>query len=275
MKIVILFLLLICSSVFKLSFGQQRTFYMDSITIRKKNSNIVFNRFSSPVYMTPIEKSKTIFLGLLDRDSVYIYLKQGLFTYKSKPVPILIYKVVFKRINSSNVYSISGESIHYNWHYYQMYSSQIYDMGTIYFKTKVDSATYRLLPNDSLPQNNFEIEHQFKEISIRKKTFKNSRLTKSVNVKNNEPTKKIYLGKFKKKPIYYSVSIHPISSFPEIKIICFNIELCGENPYPSIELMYGDECKSLENKTSFFYFLHGYTQYTLAANCCYSISIKD
>ena len=72
MKIVILFLLLICSSVFKLSFGQQRTFYMDSITIRKKNSNIVFNRFSSPVYMTPIEKSKTIFLGLLDRDSVYI-----------------------------------------------------------------------------------------------------------------------------------------------------------------------------------------------------------
>lgn len=222
MKIVKLLnsLVLLCLSF--ASYSQKVTFYMDTLTVERGSQKIEFNRNNCPVHLYSNETSKSVCLGLLGTDSVHIYLKQGLISFNSKPVPVFLYTFIIKDKNNSVIETIENHYLHNYPKNFSVYRIS-FNVFKLHFRLKADSTTYKLLPQtNDYHKNKYQIIHQLEDISIGKKTYKNTDLVISGDMENNIPTEKITICTYKKKPIYYTMSVHPINSFPDIKIICLN-----------------------------------------------------
>ncbi len=227
---------------------------MDTLAIEIGAAKIIYNRYNCPVRLLSNEASKSIFLGLLGTDSVHIYLKQGLINVNLKPVPVLVFDFIIKAENNAIIDSSSGHYEHFirnsftrNW--------QSHNGFNIHYSLKADSATYKLLPQKIDDQKNkYRIMHGLEDISMGKKSIKNTPLVVSKTIENNIATEKITICTYKKNPIYYTLSVHPLSSFPDIKIICLNIS--KNTVYQSYTfMMRGDEAVSEghSNGSSFFF----------------------
>lgn len=194
---------------------------MDTLTVERGSEKIIYNRNNCPVHLLSNEDAKSIYLGLLGIDSVHIHLKQGLINVNSKSVPVLLFDFIIKSENNSIVESTSG-------HYEHFFPNSLtrswtsFNVFKLHYAIKADSTTYRLLPNSEYSNNKFQIIHQLEEISVGKKTYKNTDLVISDNLEKNESTERVTICIYKKTPIFYTISVHPISSFPEIKVICLN-----------------------------------------------------
>ncbi len=226
---------------------------MDTLEIERGSAKIIYNRDNCPVHLLSNEVSKSIYLGLLDTDSVHIHLKQGLINLNSKPIPVLVFDLIIKSKNNSIIDSTGG---HYE-HFFPNSSTSSWKCSDVfkkYYRISADSTTYKLLPKSEYSSNRFQIVHSLEDISIGKKSYKNTALTISEKVENNVPTDKITICTYKKIPIFYSISVHPISSFPEIKIICLN---CSYKTFLQSRtfLMKGNEVVAEEhtNGSSFFF----------------------
>lgn len=259
------------------SLGQKKTFYMDTLTVERGSEKIIFNRSDCPVNLFSNETSKSVYLGLLGTDSVHINLKQGLINVNSKSVPVLLFDFIIKSENNSIVESTSG-------HYEHFFPNSLtrswtsFNVFKLHYAIKADSTTYKLLPNSEYSNNKFQIIHSLEDISIGKKSFKKTPSTFSDNIENNVPTDKVTICTYKKTPIFYTISVHPISSFPEIKIISLNFS------YKTILqsrtfIMNGNEAVSEEHTNgSSFFFLTNYKSkkfIILNAKPKYLINLKN
>lgn len=222
MKIVKLLnsLVLLCLSF--ASYSQKVTFYMDTLTVERGSEKISYNRNNCPVHLFSNETAKSVYLGLLGIDSVHVHLKQGLINVNSKLVPVLLFNFIIKSKDNSIIDSTDG---HYE-HFFPKSLSRSwrsFNVFKLHYTIRADSTTYKLLPQtNDYPKNIYQIIHQMEDISIGKKSYKNTNLVISDRIEENLPTERITICTYKKIPIYYTISVHPISSFPEIKIISLN-----------------------------------------------------
>lgn len=247
----LLFIALLLFSI--VSFSQKITFYMDTLTVERGSEKIIYNRNNCPVHLFSNETSRSVYLGLLGTDSVHVHLKQGLINVNSKQVPVLLFKFIIKSENNSIIDSTDG---HYE-HFYPNYLSRSwrsFNVFKVHYRIKADSTTYKLLPNNEYLNNKFQILHSLEDISIGKKSYKNTPSTFSGNIVSNGSTEKIPICNYKKTPIYYTMSVHPINTFPEIKIVCINFSYRSSTQSQTY-LMTGNESLSLEhsNGTSFYF----------------------
>ena len=226
---------------------------MDTLTVERGSEKIIYNRTNCPVHLLSNETSKSIYLGLLGMDSVHIHLKQGLINVNSKPVPVLLFDFIIKSENSSIIDSADG---HYEHFYPNSYtrSWRSFNVFKLHYKIKADSTTYKLLPNSEYANNKFQILHSLEDISIGKKSYKNTPSMFSDNIVNNDPTEKMPICNYKKIPIYYTMSVHPINTFPGIKIVCINFSYKSSTQSYTY-LMTGNESVSPEHSNGIsFYF---------------------
>ncbi len=275
MKPLKLVFFLIFTLTFQLGFGQQRTFYMDSITIERNKEKINFNRFNSPVYMASDEKSKTIFLGVVGEDSVHLHLKQGVITCKSEPVPVLLYNFIFKNLASLAIDSLQGYYVHFDPNSSTSRQTNATNLEMVFFHLIADTSTYRLIPSAILQPNTFEIIHKLKNISIGGKSFKSTHQIISTNIGNNVETEKVVIGRFKKEPITYNISVHPISSFPDVKIIYINYEFGTLSTHTHSKIMFGNQAVSEEHLYSPYYFELNNKSYLFSSTPSYLITVKN
>lgn len=227
---------------------------MDTLTVERGSEKISFNRNNCPVHLFSNETSKSVYLGLLGMDSVHVHLKQGLINVNSKSVPVLLFNFIIKSKDNSIIDSSDG---HYE-HFFPKSlgrSWRCFNVFKLDYRIRADSTTYKLLPNSEYSYNKFQIIHQLEDISIGKKTYKNTNLVISDRIVENVPTERITICTYKKTPIYYTLSVHPISSFPEIKIVCLNFTTNSISQSRTF-IMRGNEAIAEEHSNgSRFYFM--------------------
>jgi hypothetical protein len=228
---------------------------MDTLTVERGSEKISYNRNNCPVRLFSNETAKSVYLGLLGTDSVHIHLKQGLINVNSKSVPVLLFDFIIKSDNNSIVESSDGHYEHFfpnSWT--QSWTS--FNVFKLHYAIKVDSTTYKLLPQtNDYPKKIYQIIHQMEDISIGRKSYKNTNLVISDRIEENVPTERITICTYKKIPIYYTISVHPISSFPEIKIISINFNNSTISQSRTF-IMNGNESVAEEHTNgSSFYFI--------------------
>jgi len=239
--------------------GQTKTFYMDSIHLERGKETLDFNRFNSPVYLLNTEIVKSVFLGVLDKDSLFMVLKQGLINYNNKFVPVLLYSMRYTDKMSIELDSIVGD--------FQMFSPRSSTKSTItsdgfgelFFSIKADSTTYRLLPHkQSTAISKYDIIHKLNDITIAKKTIKSTATSQTTGLLDNQFSKPYSIADYKKVPLFYTVSVHPIDNFPELKLVCLSYRIEKDKPSyyssPSVFLMRGKEGSNPGHSNGYFFF---------------------
>lgn len=103
--------------------SQSLTFYMDSLRLERGNESMEYNRFNTRVFMSNEDIVKSVFLGVLEKDSMFLVLKQGLIQYNNKFVPVLLYSMKYTDKLSSETDSITGS--------FQMFSPRSSSESTI------------------------------------------------------------------------------------------------------------------------------------------------
>lgn len=256
-KLVLAFVLMTCGMGAK---SQTLTFYMDSVRLERGNESIEFNRFNTRVFMSSEDVVKSVFLGVLDKDSLFMVLKQGLIEYNNKLVPVLLYSMKYTDKLSFQTDSITGT--------FQMFSPRSSTESTIttdgfgklFFAIKADSTTYRNLPHKPLSgSNKYDIIHKLSQVKIAKKTLKSTATSQTTGLLDNQFSKPYKITTYKKVDLYYTVSVHPIDNFPDVKLVCLSYRTEKDKPssysYPTTFLMKGKEGASADYSSGFFFFM--------------------
>jgi hypothetical protein len=240
--------------------SQSLTFYMDSLRLERGNESMEYNRFNTRVFMSNEDIVKSVFLGVLEKDSMFLVLKQGLIQYNNKFVPVLLYSMKYTDKLSSETDSITGS--------FQMFSPRSSSESTItkdgfgklFFVIKADSTSYRTLPRKPVTGNNkYDVIHKLSQVKIAKKTLKSTATSQTTGLPDNQFSKPYKITTYKKVDLFYTVSVHPIDNFPDIKLVCLSYRTEKDKPssysYPTTFLMKGKEGASADYSSGFFFFM--------------------